>query len=48
MGFGRFGPYTTMKASSNDRGVASKVVEREKLHRCDRFPEWTESVFDSP
>ena len=24
---------------------ASKVVELEKLHRSDRFPEWAESIF---
>ena len=25
-------------------GAADKVVEREKLHRCDRFPEWASTV----
>ena len=40
MDFRRFWPYTTLTSTSNHRGVASKVVEREKLHRCDRYPEW--------
>ena len=48
MGFGRFWPWTTLTPTSDHRGVAGKVVEREKLHRCDRFPEWTESIFDAP